>query len=122
MVSVIRLEAIRLLRLADHQSLFVNVPEPELEDLAPLPVRQQHSSSHGNPSGPSVAIGILLTTILSSCAPMPMSDAEPWWVTPTPGCLGTLGSLRLDPRRLHEIEGEHAHAVARRLLANGDFE
>ena len=35
-------------------------------------------------------------------------------------CPGALG--RLDPRRLHEVEGEHAHAIARRLLANGDLE
>jgi len=39
------------------------------------------------------------------------------------GAIATAVPLgRLDPRRLHEVEGEHAHAIARRLLANGDLE
>src|SRR4029434_6271799 len=32
------------------------------------------------------------------------------------------GLGRLDPRRLHEVEGEHAHAITRGLLANRNLE
>lgn len=43
----------------------------------------------------------------------------PWWVTTAPGRPGVLG--RLDQGRLHDVEGEHAHAIARRPLANGAY-
>jgi hypothetical protein len=52
----------------------------------------------------------------------PTGAEATWWprASPRRALPGTLG--RLDQSRLQEVESEHAQAIARRPLANGELE